>query len=181
MIFRCIRPVRLRPVNGVAVSLDGRHSIDYYSDSVTIGVSLRRSSHVSCERNVRDGRRCVIHALPSPSSESGLEGNLFKRRAGFLLSLSRRWYSTGFPTERVRHPWALTFTQSSVHHNRRFSRSRLGMFARLASSRFPHRLCVLFRFPVQVSGVNQWVFLVAHPFRSESEIPFAVTWRNRPS
>lgn len=69
---------------------------------------------------------------------------------------SGRWYSPGFPHERVKHPWGLTFTQSSIHHDRRFLRTRLGMFARLASSRVPRRLCVLFRFPFRVSEVNQW-------------------------
>jgi hypothetical protein len=63
----------------------------------------------------------------------------------------------GFPTEQVTYPWALTFTQSSIHHDSRFLRSRLG-YTHFASSRFPHRLSVLFRFPFQVSGVNQRIF-----------------------
>jgi len=44
--FLRLRPVLHRPVNGVTVSLVGRYPHDYYQDSVTIGVSPRRRSHV---------------------------------------------------------------------------------------------------------------------------------------
>ena len=145
-------------MNGVTVSLVGRHSHDYYSDSVTIGLASRRSSRVPCERNVIDCCRCFTHALASPSSESGLEGNPSERWRLPLSYLPRRWYSTGFPHESIKLSWTLKFKQSSFHHDSRFLRSRLGIFARLASSRFPRRRCVLFRFPFQVSGVNQWAF-----------------------
>ncbi len=47
-----LRPVLHRPVNGVTVSLDGRDPIDYDQDSVTIGVSPRRRSHVPSQVDV---------------------------------------------------------------------------------------------------------------------------------
>jgi hypothetical protein len=46
-------------------SPDGRHAIDDYQDSVTIGVSARRPSRIPYAMNVRDRRRDVIHHLAS--------------------------------------------------------------------------------------------------------------------
>ena len=46
-------PVLHRPVIGVTVSLVGRHSHDYYQDSVTLGVSTRRPSRLPYAVNVK--------------------------------------------------------------------------------------------------------------------------------
>ncbi len=47
-------PVLLRSVSGVTVPLDGRDSIDYHQDSVTIGVSARRPSRIPYAMNIID-------------------------------------------------------------------------------------------------------------------------------
>ena len=45
---------------------DGRHSIEYYGDSVTVVLAPRRSSHVPCMMNVIDCRRWPTYARDSP-------------------------------------------------------------------------------------------------------------------
>jgi hypothetical protein len=59
------RPVLLRPVIGVTVSLVGRDSHDYHQDSVARGVSTRRPSRLPYAMNVIDRRRDTIHHLAS--------------------------------------------------------------------------------------------------------------------
>ena len=44
-------------------SLDGRDAVDYYEDSVTIGLAPRRRSRVPVVLNVLARRRCPIHPL----------------------------------------------------------------------------------------------------------------------
>jgi hypothetical protein len=100
------RPILLCPVNGVTVSLVGRDSHDYYQDSVTIDVSVRRPSRIPYTMNVSSDVGMPLITLPAllvPGSQQlpfGLSG-----RARALLS--ETWVSDftgrnsgylGFPT-----------------------------------------------------------------------------------
>ncbi len=134
--------IPLRPVDGVTASLDGRHSIDYYSDSVTttIGLSTRRPSRVPYRRNIQTDvgapfislllliAECSQCLLWQSIADKVNRHNLRKRVINNALRLgehSPRQLPSGRLSLTEQSPWTLEFKQSSLHHISQVLRSRL--------------------------------------------------------
>ena len=140
-------------MNGLTVSLVGRHSHDYYQDSVTIWLSSLRRSHVPYNRNVTDWLRCFFHALTSSHWKMSWTAALW-RSSRLIFSYFSGWHRidssllfrqrvinapsclvshylanysrVGFPSERNEHSWTLKFKQYSFHHISQVLRSPQG-------------------------------------------------------
>jgi len=88
--------------------------LGYCENSVTMGLSTVRRSHVPCRRNVLTRRRCPTHALQCARCASSIgQGVVWKKLD------SRHTDGVGYtdvlPTSVQFHHWILGFGQSSSH------------------------------------------------------------------
>jgi hypothetical protein len=96
-------------------ALVGRHPHEYSWHSVPFGLAPGRPSHVPSQRNVRERRRCPIHALQCARCASSMGQDVPQTKAGSVASHSVG-YADGLPTSVRFHHWTLGFGSSNSHH-----------------------------------------------------------------
>ena len=88
--------------------------IGYYENSVTVGLSTCRRSHVPLRRNVLTRRRCPTHALQCARYASSIgQGVVWKKLDS--IHTDGVGYTDVLPTSVQFHHWTLGFGQSSSH------------------------------------------------------------------
>ena len=125
----CVRPLQPSPWGRVGTDLPrgqervppseplpktGRYSRDYYENSVTVGLSTCRRSHVPLRRNVLTRRRCPTHALQCARYASSIgQGVVWKKLDS--IHTDGVGCTDVLPTSVRFHHWTLGFGQSSSH------------------------------------------------------------------
>ena len=145
-------------------------SLTYYRDSVTIGLSTRRPSHIPSHENVLKSRRCLVHNLHS--SRSAVPFAVTFRESDPIIPVhTKAWVSDvcgvpsrsplqkalnlsthiGFPTNLHLDRWLLRFRQSSFHHRIQTLREHLG-YPTSPHSAFTPSSCPFGAFPRRLGG-----------------------------